>query len=223
VDIDFKIVLCDQRDGPKRPDVEISGNMSDVNVKITPEQMKFFLELSQSIPAAFSTEPEEVVEAKVETELPDETVEPAKAEQKATQKRGKDALVDIDEEPEKWSKIDLVFKVGAVGLELIKGKENTPVGDVAKASLSKFSLNQTHLKLKMMNDNSLESELLVQSFTIEDTRAKGTNRFRKVMSLMNTKVSQQFMASVSISGGEDRHLTALLDIDSPRSILALEG
>jgi vacuolar protein sorting-associated protein 13A/C len=221
VDIDFKIVLCDQRDGPKRPDLEIAGNMSDVNVKITPEQMKFFLELSQSIPAAFSTEPE-VVDAKVESELPDETVEPAKAAESDAKSKGKGQLVNLDDEPEKWSKIDMVFKVGAIGLEMIKGKESKPVGDVAKASLSKFSLNQTHLKLKMMNDNSLESELLVQSFTIEDTRAKGTNKFRKIMSLMNTKVNQQFMASISISGGEDRHLTALLDIDSPRIILALD-
>ncbi len=96
------------------------------------------------------------------------------------------------------------------------------MGDVAKASLSKFSLNDTHVKLKMMSDSSLESELLIKSFTIEDTRARGTNRFRKIMSLINTNVSQQFMASVSISGGDERNLTALLDIDSPRIILALD-
>ncbi len=35
--------------------------MSDLNLKITPEQMKFLLELSQSIPTAFTMDPEELM------------------------------------------------------------------------------------------------------------------------------------------------------------------
>lgn len=42
------------------------------------------------------------------------------------------------------------------------------------------------------------------------------------MSLINTEVKQQFMASISMSSGDDRHLIALLTIDSPRVILALD-
>jgi len=42
------------------------------------------------------------------------------------------------------------------------------------------------------------------------------------MSLINTDVKQQFMASVSISGGQEKNLIALLTIDSPRIILALD-
>jgi vacuolar protein sorting-associated protein 13A/C len=229
VDVDFKIVYVEHQRGMRRPDIAIEGSMSDVNVKITPEQLKFLLELASSVPAAFAMEPDQVVEGVVEDELPDSTVNPAKELAKETD--SKETSTDVSatkekgkgrEDPEKWNTLDLVFKVGAIGLELIKGKEGQPVGDITKASLSKFSLNNTHVKLKMMSDNSLESELLVRSFTIEDTRTSGTNRFRKIMSLINTNVNQQFMASVSITGGEERHLTALLDIDSPRIILALD-
>jgi len=56
----------------------------------------------------------------------------------------------------------------------------------------------------MISDGALESELLVQSFTITDTRTTEKIKYRKIMSLINTDVKQQFMASVSISGGEER-------------------
>ena len=74
----------------------------------------------------------------------------------------------------------------------------------------------------MKSDDALESELLINSFTIQDSRTKETNKFRKIMSLINNDVKQQFMASVSISGGKDRHMIAMLTIDSPRIILAVE-
>jgi vacuolar protein sorting-associated protein 13A/C len=62
----------------------------------------------------------------------------------------------------------------------------------------------------------------VQSFTITDTRTTEKIKYRKIMSLINTDVKQQFMASVSISGGEEKNLIALLTVDSPRVILALD-
>ncbi|KAF4542186.1 Vacuolar protein sorting-associated protein vps13 [Lasiodiplodia theobromae] len=129
---------------------------------------------------------------------------------------------ELGSQEETWTKLDLVFKVGAIGLELINAKETEPVGDIDAASLSKFSLNETSVKMRMLSDGSLESELLIQSFTIRDTRTQETNKFRKVMSLINNDVKQQFMASVSISGGKDRHMIVLLTIDSPRVILALD-
>lgn len=221
LDVDFQITYIDHVPGLNRPDVEIEGNMSDINLRITPEQMQSMLELSKSIPGAFATEPEEVVEGELEEEIPDATLKPARAATDELQKKKAESDHEAKKE-ETWYKLDLVFKIGAVSLELISGLPNAPVGDIEKASLSKFALNKTHLKLKMLSDDSLSAELLVQSFTIEDTRSRGTNRFRKIMSLINTEVDQQFMASLSISGGNDKHLTALLDVDSPRIILALD-
>lgn len=96
------------------------------------------------------------------------------------------------------------------------------MGNVADASLSKFALNDTNVKLRMKSDDSLEAELLVNSFTIQDSRTKETNKFRKIMSLINNDVKQQFMASLTISGGKTRHMIAMLTIDSPRIILAID-
>jgi vacuolar protein sorting-associated protein 13A/C len=228
MDLDFKVTYVEHKAGQERPDLEIESSLSDMNVKVTQEQMKFALELSKSIPAAFTTEAEEVVDEEIEEELPDSTLEPARAitDKESESEQEEQSPVSLKPELEtssdKWTKLDLVFKVGALGLELIKGKKNQPVGDLAEASLSKFSLDQTHIKLRMISDGSLESELLIQSLNIKDTRTRETNKFRKIMSLINTDVKQQFMASISISGGEERNLVALLTIDSPRVILALD-
>ena len=229
VDIDFKVTYAEHKPGFKRPDLEVEGSMSNINLRITQEQLKFILDLSRTIPAAFATQSGDAVEQEVEEELPDSKVKPAKAianaesnEKTQSPSRVSKQDPELGSGEESWTKLDLTFKVGIIGLELINGKHSEPVGNLEAASLSRFSLNETSVKLRMMADGSLESELLVQSFTIKDTRTRDTNKFRKIMSLINNDVKQQFMASISISGGKERHLIALLTIDSPRVILALD-
>ncbi|KAF2789276.1 vacuolar protein sorting-associated protein 13 [Melanomma pulvis-pyrius CBS 109.77] len=229
VDLDFNITMVDHKTGRQRPDLEIDGSMSNINLKLTPEQMKFALELSRSIPAAFATEAEEVIEEDVQHELPNSTTETAKQltdKDSPAQEQSQDLTSsqgpELETSDEKWTKLDFVFKIGTIGLELIKSKNSEPVGDIEAASLSKFSLNDTNVKLRMISDGAMEAELVVQSFSIRDSRTQETNKFRKIMSLINNDVKQQFMASVSISGGEKKNLIALLTIDSPRIILALD-
>ncbi|KAK4893967.1 Vacuolar protein sorting-associated protein 13 [Elasticomyces elasticus] len=232
VGLDFNITQIDHVVGQERPDTEIEGSMSNLNLRITEQQMKFAMELSRNIPKAFALESDDLLEEEVEKDLPDEVVEPAKqagaVDAKEEADKGEVAKPshqgpELGHEEGTWTKMDLVFKVGAIGLELVaSGSLTEPIGDLEAASLSKFSLNETSVKLKMLSDGGMESELLVQSFTITDTRTKEKNKFRKIMSLINTEVKQQFMASVSISGGEEKNLIALLTVDSPRVILALD-
>ncbi|KAK5174294.1 Vacuolar protein sorting-associated protein 13 [Saxophila tyrrhenica] len=232
VDMDFNITQTEHKPGLERPDTEIEGSMSNINLRVTETQMKFAMELSRNIPQAFATESDEEVEEEVEEDLPDSLLKKAEtsqsssgeqtpAEQQLTQSPSHQGP-ELGEGKDTWTKLDLIFKIGAIGLELVHGRADQPVGDLEAASLSKFSLNETSVKLRMISDGALESELLIQSFTITDTRTKEKNKFRKIMSLINTDVKQQFMASVSISGGDDKNLIALLTIDSPRIILALD-
>lgn len=230
VGMDFNITQIEHQAGQDRPEMEIEGSMSNVNVRITEQQLKFLLELSRSLPQAFVMEPEEEMEEAVEQEVQEEVMEPAKQVKPSigSGDKGKQVATAKQQGPElsgeegTWTKLDLVFKVGAIGLELVSGPLDEPIEDLEAASLSKFTLNETSVKLKMMGDGGLESELLVQSFTITDTRTTEKNKFRKIMSLINTDVKQQFMASVSISGGDEKNLIALLTVDSPRVILALD-
>jgi vacuolar protein sorting-associated protein 13A/C len=231
VDIDFNITQADHKKGRERPDTEIEGAMSNINLRVSEAQLKFVMELTRSIPSAFALEDDSELEEEAISEIPDSVVLPAqsaKSPAEASSPKGSEVQKpshlgpELGSENDTWTKMDLIFKVGAIGLELISGPVEKPIGDLEAASLSKFTLNETSVKLRMISDGALESELLVQSFTITDTRTTEKIKYRKIMSLINTDVKQQFMASVSISGGEEKNLIALLTVDSPRVILALD-
>ncbi|ERF76935.1 hypothetical protein EPUS_02647 [Endocarpon pusillum Z07020] len=225
VDLNFKIRNMEHQPGLERPDTEIQGSMSPVNLRISQTQFKFLMELTKTIPAAFATEEES--DEQIAEELPEETARPAKLLTKDTDhsevtKSPSHQGPEIGTSDETWTTLNLVFKAETIGLELILANEDGPTGDLDEASLSKFSLNDTNVKLRMVSDGALEAELLVHSFTARDSRSRDTNKFRKIMSLINNDVQQQFMASFSVSGGEQKHMIAMLTIDSPRIIVALD-
>ncbi|KAI4286783.1 MAG: hypothetical protein L6R35_003961 [Caloplaca aegaea] len=227
VDLNFQVSYVEHQPGLQRPDMEIEGNMSPINVCVAQTQLKFLMELSTTIPSAFATDPEQN-DNEIMDELPKSTTESAR-EVTTQQSEETDAVArpshqgpELKSDTESWTKLDFVFKTQTISLELVLADENTPVGNVADSSLSKFALNNTNIKLHMKSDDSLEAELLVNSFTIQDSRAKETNKFRKIMSLINNDVKQQFMANVTISGAKNRHMIAMLTVDSPRIIFAID-
>ena len=225
VDLDFKIRHLEHQTGLERPDTEIEGTMSPVNLRVTQTQLKFLMELSRTIPAAFATEADS--EEEIAEELPARTADPAMSvvgsdANNGGQKSPSYQGPELGMAEENWTKLNLTFASPTIGLELILAKEDEPVKDLDSASLSKFSLNDTSVKLRMISDGALEAELLIHSFTIRDSRSRETNKFRKIMSLINNDVQQQFMASISISGGNEKHMIVMLTIDSPRIIFALD-
>ncbi|KAL8904643.1 MAG: hypothetical protein Q9207_003131 [Kuettlingeria erythrocarpa] len=227
VDLDFKVSYVEHQPGLQRPDMQVEGSMSPINLCVAQTQLKFLIELSATIPAAFATDPDQG-ESEIMEELPKSTTESAKevtdrqSEKDDEVTRPSHQGPELRSDAESWTKLDFVFKTQTISLELILADESAPVGNVEESSLSKFALNNTNVKLHMKSDDSLEAELLVNSFTIQDSRAKETNKFRKIMSLINNDVKQQFMANVTISGGKDRHMIAMLTVDSPRVIFAMD-
>lgn len=193
-------------------------------MKLSQTQFQVLLELSTSVPAVFAGDTDDNVE-ELSKDIPTEGETKAILPKEKGASNNEEAQVHLHPElgthTGTWTKLDLVFKMGNIGMELLVCDPNEPIEDVVNASLSKFSLNKTHVKLRMISDGSIESEILIQSFTINDSRHQETNKFRKVMSSTNTEGSQ-FMASVTISSGSQRNLIAMLTIDSPRIIFALD-
>jgi vacuolar protein sorting-associated protein 13A/C len=224
VDVGFQMTYAEHSSGVERPDMEIEGNMTDFNLRITQMQLRFLLELAKAVPAAFAVDPDDDDQQAVE-DVPKSTLKKSKSIAPKESNDTVDTLVNLGPElgidSNSWTRLDLAFHVHTIGLELILANEDEPVGDLEASSLSKFSLDDTKVKLRMMTDGSLESELLIQSFTIQDSRTQETNKFRKIMTSSNKDV-QQFMASVTISGGKERNLIAIVAIDSPRVIFALD-
>lgn len=223
VDLAFKVTYAEHKEGVKRPDLEIEGNMTDFNLRITPYQLNSLLEISRSVPAAFAGDSEQHT-AEAERDVDGATLERART-MPGYGGSSESQLVDMSPElgtrGEAWTKLDLIFTVKTIGLELINATENDPVGDLDGASLSKFSLNSSRLKTRMDSNGSLEAEFVIQAFTIYDTRHRETNKFRRIMASGNTSV-EQLMASITMSGGKERNVIAMVAIDSPRFIFALD-
>ncbi|KAK6393991.1 Vacuolar protein sorting-associated protein 13, partial [Oleoguttula sp. CCFEE 5521] len=124
VDLDFNISQADHKIGRERPDTEIEGAMSNINLRITEGQLRFIMELTRSIPSAFALESDEALEEEVKEEIPNSVVKPAKAieDKPATKKTEPEKPSHLGPElgtdSETWTKLDFIFKIGAVGLEL---------------------------------------------------------------------------------------------------------
>ena len=218
MDIDFQVTSTEHKKGSMRPDLEIAGKMSPVNICVAQTQLKFILELSQSVPAAFVVDldqDEEAVVAEVSNPAP-EVSAPSLPSRPTYQ------APELESETDTWTKIDFLFDAQTIALELILAKEHEPIEDIGSAGLSKFALNDTKIKLRMKTDDALESELLINSFTITDSRKRETNKFRKIMSLINSDVKQQFMVSMTMAGGDSKHMIAMVTVDSPRIIMAID-
>lgn len=224
VDLGFDITYAEHKPGVKRPDIEVAGKISDVKLRITPYQLKALLEISKSVPAAFAGDNE--LEAEQAQNGGDGgTLQTVKGATSPALADSEELIVDQNPElslhREAWAKLDLYFNIPTVGLELITAHEDQPVGSQDEASLSQFSLDDSQVKLRMLSDGSIESELLVRSFTIYDSRPRDNNKYRRIMTSSNKDV-QQLMASVTLSGGAERHMIAIVTVDSPRVIFALD-
>jgi vacuolar protein sorting-associated protein 13A/C len=224
VDLGFNITYAEHTEGTKRPETEIEGILSDIKLRLTQYQLRTLLDISKSVPAAFAGEGDDSDEEAARM-VDEGTLQRARAAPGAGDDRNDQSLIDLKPElsslQNSWTKLDLVFRVNTIGLELIMAEEDEPVGDLAASSLSHFSLNETKFKTRMLSDGSLEAELLIRSFTINDSRKRATNKFQRIMSSSN-KEAKQLMASVTMSGGKERSLIAMATIDSPRIIFALD-
>ncbi|KAK6342601.1 hypothetical protein TWF718_007998 [Orbilia javanica] len=220
IDLGFKINYLEHQERLERPDIEVQGTMSDLKMKLSQDQLQILVNLSRSIPGVFAGEPEDNVPLEVVTP-PGSANLYERSSTSDNYTRTSDLNPELSVVSGIWTKVDLILTMGDISLELLVSSPAEPIRDTSVASLSKFSLNRTGIKLRMMSDGSLESEVLIKSFTINDSRRKETNKYRKIMSSTITDGSQ-FMASITISGQTNRHLIAMLTIDSPRIIFALD-
>ncbi|KAI5306994.1 hypothetical protein KEM56_005829 [Ascosphaera pollenicola] len=224
VDVDFEINYMEHDNKYDRADIIINGDMSPINLRISQPQLRFVTKLIQTVPAALIPDPGRQ-EAEAYSSLPSNITEPAQSviPRPVPERREATQLPEtVPSQDDVWTQVDMNFKAPTVGMELILAEEGRQVGDLEHASLSKFFLSDTELKLRMLTNGALETEMMVQSFNIRDSRKAANTRFRRIMSLINSDVEQEFMASISLSGGEQRNVIIMLTIDSPRIIFALD-
>ncbi|EXX73461.1 Vps13p [Rhizophagus irregularis DAOM 197198w] len=213
VDINFKISYSEHVKGSVRPDMEIIGTMSDVKMSLTEKQYKYLFDLSNTIPRAFSS-----IESTNES-TSNSLTSPSQYS-KDSSASGTSSSQKDEEVVEPWTTIDLIFDVNQIYLEIFS-RDDSQTKSLSDTSLSKFCLNKTKVKYKMLSDKSMEAELSLQSATLNDTRTNVQNVYREILPAVN-KETAQFSVTVSISGVTERSIVAIVTVDSPRIILTLD-
>jgi vacuolar protein sorting-associated protein 13A/C len=222
------------------PDMQIVARMSDVQIKLTEQQYGFIMALTQAIPRAFAIETDDDVDAdNAVSSIPSVSATPTARTPPAQQEPRSDAhhpgaSAGVDLLPELGlvghtadgshvqlhATLDLLFSVQTINLELYSAAA-TAQDTLHNASLARFALNGSEVKLKMLSDSSLEAEVALKSFTVSDTRPDKETKFREIIPAVRHD-GHQFMLSYTASGGPDSTALALVTIDSPKVIFSLD-
>lgn len=198
--------------------VQVAVKISDVKLHLTQVQYIVLMNLAQSIPRVLAGAPEGYAQA--ESAASSVTTPLTTPDPDSSQSAGlapeliinlKDGII--------WPTVDLVVAVNSVKLHLYDGNATT-VANLKEHGITRFALNQSELRLKMLSDSSGEAQVVLKSFTMSNTRA-GQTRFREIIPAAHHD-RNQFMVLYTTSGGTNGSSLAIVTIDSPQVIFAVD-
>lgn len=115
--------------------------------------------------------------------------------------------------------LDLVVTVIAVKLHLYDALTFSDL-DLKDHGIAKFVLNDNTLRFKLLSDGASEAQIVLRSFTINNTRP-GLTKYREIIPAAQHH-RNQFMLLYTTSGGSNSTSSAVLTVDSPRVIFAID-
>ncbi|KAH9849745.1 vacuolar protein sorting-associated protein 13 [Lenzites betulinus] len=203
-----------------KPNTQVTVKVSDVRLHLTQSQYCLLIALSQSIPKVFANVPE--VEYEPE---PAQTPAPSSTEGVSSTS---DTLVDLrpelspnpfSGEDRPWTSLEVAVAVGAVKLHLYDAFATTEA-NVKEHGIARFALNDNGVRFKMLSDGALEAQVVLKSMTMSNTRS-GHSKFREIMPAAQHE-RNQIMLLFTMSGGANSSGLAVLTVDSPEVIFAVD-
>lgn len=190
---------------------------------LTQVQYGLLIALSSSIPRVFAG-PIDIPEA---GELAPSAISTGKSPQDLT--KPTDGPADIDLQPELrrvpdaeasiWTSVDAVVTINAVKLHLYDKAAFTEA-DLNEHGIARFALNSNSLRTKVLSDGAIEAQVIFKSMTMSNTRP-GHSKFREIIPASKHDRTQ-VMVLYTMSGGVDRASLAVVTIDSPQVIFAVD-
>lgn len=214
IDITADIVQTsgiDRHNDTEYPDTQIAVTISDVKLHLTQVQYGLLIQLSRSIPRIFT------VQRESETRL-----------QTRPLLESKSSAVDLEPELRPlsstsghltWTALDLVVSVNAVKLHLYDALASSET-QLKEHGIARFALNDNTLRLKILSDGASEAQVVLRSFTMSNTRP-GQSKFREIIPAAQHN-RNQFMLLYSMTGGMQGSSLAILTVDSPQVIFAID-
>lgn len=109
--------------------------------------------------------------------------------------------------------------IAAVKLHLYDAFATTPA-NVKEHGIARFALNDNTLRLKTLSDSALEAQIVLRSVTMNNTRL-GSSKFREIIPAAQHE-RNQVMLLYTLSSGRESRSVAILTIDSPEVIFAVD-
>jgi vacuolar protein sorting-associated protein 13A/C len=201
---------------------QIAIQVSDVKLYLTKVQYLILFNLSKSIPRVLAGAP--VGYEQTQSVIPDKTSEPTRS----TSSNNDEILVGLEPElrmlpstdgNQIWNTIDLVVTIGAVKMHMYDGSATTD-SELKDHGIARFALNDSTLRFKMLSDGAQEAQLIVKFFTMSNTMP-GNTKFREIIPAAQHD-RDQFMLLYTMSGGASGNALAILTVDSPQIIFAID-
>ena len=117
-----------------------------------------------------------------------------------------------------WTTTDLVVTIGTVKLHLYD--EHATERNLRDCGIVRFALNGNSLRMKMLSNGSYEAQVILKSFTMSNTR-KSDTKFTEIIPAARHN-RNQVMVLYSTAGGRDNSSVAIVTVDSPQLILAID-
>jgi len=195
------------------PDMQVAVKISDVKLHLTQVQYCLLMQLANEIPRVFAGAPD----AEIETDSGLVRSNPSEAHEPQS-------VVDLQPElrvssQRVWASIDLVVSVNAIKLHLYDALAySTP--QLKEHGIARFALNDNTLRFKLLSDGAGEAQVVLKSFTMSNTQP-GQTKFREIIPAAQHD-RNQFMLLYTMSGGRKSSSLAVLTVDSPRIIFAID-
>ncbi|ORY32314.1 hypothetical protein BCR39DRAFT_523905, partial [Naematelia encephala] len=212
------------RSDPHHADTEVTTEMSDVKMSFTQRQYILFMGVLQALPRALSDiggadiEPESVPTTSASSTVPATPINESPPSEPGVDLQP-ELVVDKAGTSGIWTSLDVIFSVDTVALEVytVDAIEDR---DIQKHSIARFALVKTHLGFKQLSDGAMEAEFSLKTLSFANTRS-GNSVFRDIIPSAEHD-GNQVMLQYTASGGADKSALAIVTVDSPRLILAVD-
>ncbi|KAI6047634.1 vacuolar protein sorting-associated protein 13 [Pisolithus marmoratus] len=214
----LQVTGIDRSQETASPDLQVAIKVSDVKLHLTQDQYRILAMLSRSIPIVFASD----------TAVHMDPAMSLSSNQASGSLSGKsEQLGRVTLEPEvrittavegvqPWTIIDLVASVNVIRLHLYDEVASTEA-TLRNHGIVRLALNDATLRYKSISDGASEAQLVLKSFTMNDTRA-GPSKFREIIPAADHD-RNQLMVLYTSSGTLS---LLIVTVDSPHIIFAIE-
>lgn len=223
LDISFKVDYSEEYVESK-PTFVVTGKMPEIDVHLTELQLQYLLELSESVGRALNISDVDDLFDDIEADAVNANAV-AKYDNQGNNSENttQETSVIKDEKqapPSKHKKLIASFDVPRLSLTLYN--RTSGISNYETTKISSFSLNGLSFTLDMTEDSHFVSDMNVKSFVVMDVREGTSNKFPEIIPLVSHDTNQ-FVFKASTDGKSDsKHITVMLTVDNPKTILALD-